>query len=224
MEQPMKNLCLIVIMSIMLVGLIAIEVESDAQATFEKCRLEAESGSTEAVYNLGVMYMMGQGVKMDLSQGYTMISEAAEKGFPAAQNWMGDFYADYYSGDMAQAIGWWNKAAVQGDPNAQYSIGKCLDEGLGVVQNLPNAVYWYQQSASQNHSDAKLALSKCYQEGRGTKKNLKEAYFWLLLCFPGSWEIGEVSLRKLESMIKPKDVKKIRARALKWMDAHRAEA
>lgn len=221
----MKKLWLLVFVCCLLGNLIAGEWDSEAKTVFEKYRVEAEKGNVEAIYHMGVFYITGHGVQMDLSKGYTMISEAAEKGSPAAQNWMGDFTADVYSTvDMAQAVGWWNKAAMQGEPNAQLSIGKCYEQGTGVAQNLKSAVYWYQMAADQNVTDAKFALSSCYMEGKGVKKDIKEAFFWILLCFPGSWDKGEESIEAIARMLKPADINKVKARAIKWMDAHREKA
>jgi|GEM_PF-4305618 hypothetical protein len=220
----MKKLWMFVIVCCILGNLIASEWDTDETAEFEKYRIEAEKGDIEAIYYAGVYYILGRGVKMDLSQGYSMISEAAEKGFPAAQNWMGDFSADIYSeAEMAKAVAWWNKAARQGDPNAQFSLGQCYEQGSGVPQDMKTAVYWYQLAADQNVSDAKFALSSCYLEGKGVKKNVKEAYFWILLCFPDSWDESYDSIEVIARQLKPAAIKKVKARAMKWMDAHREE-
>ena len=37
------------------------------------------------------------------------------------------------------------KAAEQGDPNAQYEIGKCYEEGKGVEQSYQEAAKWYRK-------------------------------------------------------------------------------
>jgi hypothetical protein len=152
------------------------------------------------------------------------VREAAEKGNRTAQNWMGDFYADYQSEeDMAQALAWWSMAAAQGDPNAQYSLGQRYEQGIGVAQNYKTATYWYRLAAEQGVSDAILSLSNCYLEGKGIKQDLKEALFWVLVCFPAFWDKSHPNIDRITKQMKPAEVKKAKLRAYKWLTEQAAK-
>lgn len=230
----MKKIWLYIIISCMLSGFAFGEVQllafnstedqiyQQEKTQFENWKAEAEKGDLNASFNLGIAYLYGRGTKLNLAEGNRLVRDAADRGNPSAQNWLGDFYADFYSEeDLAMALEWWNKAAAQGEPHAQYSIGKCYEQGLGVAQNHKTAVSYYSLSAEQGVSDAGIALTNCYLEGKGVKKDVKEAYFWMLVNFPDSWDNGYESIDNIAALLKAKDIKKVRTRAQKWLDTHK---
>ncbi|WP_301860533.1 hypothetical protein [uncultured Megasphaera sp.] len=59
----------------------------------------------------------------------------------------------------------YRKAAEQGDPSAQYELGKLYANGDG--SRFPNAeaVKWYRESAEQGNPSAQYALGTCYDNG-----------------------------------------------------------
>ncbi len=60
--------------------------------------------------------------------------------------------------DYRQAMYWYRKAADQGDPDAQYILGRLFEEGLGVQRDHGQAKFWYQKAADQGHVGAKADL------------------------------------------------------------------
>ena len=92
---------------------------------------------------------------------------------------------------------WYHKAAVQGNAEAQFSLGSCYDFGTGVEQNYIEAVKWYRNSAEQGHAAAQYNLGMCYKRGRGVKKDHAEGDRWLSkaqkqqggLCLIKSWRV-----------------------------------
>ena len=50
------------------------------------------------------------------------------------------------------------KRAKEGDFVAQYELGCCYQDGLGVQKDLDKAIYWYKESASQGNQEAQIAL------------------------------------------------------------------
>ena len=44
---------------------------------------------------------------------------------------------------------WFRKAASQGDVDAQYLLGMCYEEGLGVQADRGEAYEWYARAAAQ---------------------------------------------------------------------------
>lgn len=65
--------------------------------------------------------------------------------------------------------------AEAGDPVAQTSLGKILQEGTLTEADVKEALKWYQLAANQNHPDALAALGELTQAGLGTPQNLQEA-------------------------------------------------
>ena len=63
-----------------------------------------------------------------------------------------------------RAFEWWLKSAEQGNVKAQYNLGCCYENEIGVILNRDNARVWYQQAAERGHSDAKKALERFNSE------------------------------------------------------------
>jgi cell division protein FtsN len=78
-------------------------------------------------------------------------------------------------GDYAGAVAEWRKAAVAGDPDAQFNLGQAYKLGRGVPVDMAMAESWYRKAAQQGHVQASdnygLAL---FQDGKQT-----EALPWL---------------------------------------------
>jgi TPR repeat protein len=70
------------------------------------------------------------------------------------------------------------KAAQEGDPNAQVSIGLMYEEGEGVTQNYQEAVRWYRKAAEQGLALAQSGLGKMYELGHGVTQDYEEAIKW----------------------------------------------
>src|ERR1700750_2411489 len=70
-------------------------------------------------------------------------------------------------GDYVTAVAEWRKAAIAGDPDAQFNLGQAYKLGGGVPIALPMAESWYRRAALQGHPQAEdnygLAL---FQEGK----------------------------------------------------------
>ena len=67
----------------------------------------------------------------------------------------------------------------QNDAAAQYQLGWCYENGLGVERNIQIAVRWYEKSAAQNNTDAQAILGECYLYGHGIQKDKNKAIEWL---------------------------------------------
>jgi len=70
-------------------------------------------------------------------------------------------------GDYKAAVDEWRRAAIAGDPDAQFNLGQAYKLGRGVPVDLPMAESWYRKAALQGHAQAEdnygLAL---FQDGK----------------------------------------------------------
>jgi len=80
--------------------------------------------------------------------------------------------------DYAEAIRWFQKAAEQGNADAQYYLGSLNVEGKGVAQNYAEALKWYRKAADQGNASAQYELGVIYQSGLGGQTNYPEALKW----------------------------------------------
>lgn len=132
----------------------------DAAATQYQSAMEHGSAFAEA--GLGLLYMLGQGVRRDFSKAVSLFRESADKGVASAQNALGFVYAhgQGVTKDLEQSVTGYRKAAEQGVPNAQLNLGIAYEEGSGgVKQDFDQAAFWYGKAAAVGLEDARKRLA-----------------------------------------------------------------
>jgi GAF domain-containing protein len=77
------------------------------------------------------------------------------------------------------------KAAEQGDPVAENTLGLRYATGEGVKLNEKEAFHWFTKAAEHGNVSAQFRLGSFYWGGRGVPQNLNEAYFWIVLARAG---------------------------------------
>lgn len=81
--------------------------------------------------------------------------------------------------NFVKAAECFQKAAEQGNREAQFNIGSMYAEGIGVEKNWTEAAAWFAKAAAQGHGTAKANLCVMYAEGIGVEKNPAEAEKYL---------------------------------------------
>ncbi|WP_262864747.1 SPOR domain-containing protein [Morganella morganii] len=99
----------------------------------------SERDSAAALYQVGVMWMNGEGVEQDIAQGRYWIHLAARHGYPLAQYNLGVMYFDGIGGTYSrQCAQWWlNRAAAQEDPEVRQMAGQALQSIVPEMAQLP---------------------------------------------------------------------------------------
>ena len=77
-----------------------------------------------------------------------------------------------------EAVRWYQKAAVQDHPGAQFTLGAMYAAGRGVTVSDLDAVQWYRKAAERNHAEAQYNLAVRYLSGRGVSASPEEAFVW----------------------------------------------
>jgi localization factor PodJL len=101
---------------------------------------------------------------------------AANGGNDVAETIMGLRNLD--AGDSVAAFQWLEKAALQGQPVAEYSLGTLYERGQGVTASPALALKWYLAAANQGNRKAMHNLAVAYAEGSAGPKNTQEAARW----------------------------------------------
>ena len=120
------------------------------------------------------------------AQRYLREYEAIEYNDAKAQREIGDsYYEKGTMSDFAKAVKWYEKAANQGDIEAQKKMGDCCYFGYGIKLDQEKAVEWYEKAASQGDTKAKEKICECcrklgndYYNGQGRKKDWQKAKEW----------------------------------------------
>ena len=95
------------------------------------------------------------------------------------------------------ARNWYEKAARQGHPLAEYAIGNMWDYGEGGKQDHELARFWYHAAAMNNVRDAQMHFARMLQIGRGGYQSLEEAAEWYLKAVRQGDELAATNLANL---------------------------
>jgi hypothetical protein len=105
--------------------------------------------------------------------------------FLANMAWAGDYeegFAALGSKNYSVAIEKFQKAANQGNVDAQSALGFMYNEGAGVSQNYTKAIKWYKMAAKQGNLFAQFTVGYMYLEGQGVVQNYVKAHMWFNLA------------------------------------------
>ena len=110
----------------------------------------AAGGDLRAQFKLGLMYIKGQGVPQNYTEGAQWFRKVAEQGDAAAQFNLGTMY---YLGngvpqDYSEAAKWYRKAVEQGNGKAQINLGAMYSQGIGVGRDDVQALMWFNIASS----------------------------------------------------------------------------
>ncbi|KAK5070738.1 Chitin synthase 4 [Lithohypha guttulata] len=124
----------------------------------------ADLGHKDACFRLGEAYEYGQlNCPKDPSLSIHFYTGAAEQGHPQAQMALCAWYMigvpDVLEKDEAEAYEWAKKAAENGLPKAQYTVGYFTEMGIGCRRDPLEANVWYVRAADQGEERAKHRIS-----------------------------------------------------------------
>ena len=131
-----------------LIFLVTISI-AQADGLFDFQMKLAKKGNAEAEFKIGEMYESGFGTKKDMEEARKWIEKAAAQGHEAAN--MKLTYWDVEKNGVTEN----NKAdiediktrAANGDPQAQYYLGKMHAYGVGVKKDPNKALEWLNKAA-----------------------------------------------------------------------------
>ncbi|EGL54986.1 MULTISPECIES: SPOR domain-containing protein [Methylophaga] len=157
---------------------IAAYKQGDFQTAYQAWHQAAENNVAEAQWMLAILLLNGQGVKQDKVAAYSWLTLASEKQHKQAMidrmairdrlsaeelmnaDTLTKAFRDKQMAKTAinhhkeKAFHWFEKAAKQGDPQAQYQLGEMLLNGEGVKQDKVAAYSWFSLASEQNQPQA----------------------------------------------------------------------
>ena len=140
----------------------------EAMAAWRKA---ADSGSTSAMVELGVLYGTGAGVTRDEAQARKLFERAAQAGNPRGVSNLAALGGG--SGPTANPARSRELLAKAAETNAeaQYQLGMMLAEGRGGATDDIAARSLFGKAAAQNHAAALERMGAFAQAGRGGPKD-----------------------------------------------------
>jgi TPR repeat protein len=128
--------------------------------------------------------------------------------------------------DQEQGLWWCEKAADQGEPNAQYVLGSMYCDGHGVQKDIIRALAPFRNAADQDLHWAQYNLGLMYFSGEGIPPDYPEAYYWLgTAAIARESDNGQVHstaallLAEVEAKLAPDEIEEAKQRIRRWKPA-----
>ena len=178
---------------------------------------KAEQGDASAQYDLGYMYLYGDGAPKRSEEALKWYRKAADQGHAKAQDSLGDIYCEGKMGwkNYTEGLKWYRKAADQGNASAQLSIGRIYAYGKGVPKNYAEGLKWLRKAADQGILGAQVDLGDIYANGKGVPKDYVQSYVWLSIAAANGNEWSQVKLGEIEELMTPAQIEEAQREAKK---------
>lgn len=126
--------------------------------------------------------------------------QKADGGDAQSQFLLGAYYDRGVNGlpQMAdQAAIWYQKAAEQGNANAQSALGTLYNSGRLGEPDHAKALRWYQAAAKQGNPLAEYNIGYMHYAGRGLPRDDREALRWIGKAAAKGFDIAQTTLGRL---------------------------
>lgn len=170
----------------------------------QKLTIAASGGDMRSQYDLGLMYIQGNGVPRDPKQGAKWLEESASAGMPNAQYQVALLYQQGLGvpSDMKMAFKWFEKAANQGHVRAQYELGTLYADGKGTRKDYAAAHRWFTRASKEGLSDAHYSLGLIYENGLGVERDQRQAATYYRRALAAGSTQAASKLARLEPALK----------------------
>jgi uncharacterized protein len=196
------------------------------QKILEKLIPKAETGDSEAQYQLGRHFDYGWGVERDALKAAKWYEKAAIQSHIEAQHSLGLLHThagNYVFSDPGMSVKWFRAAAEQGHPSSQHCLAIAYEEGNGVIRNYSEAAKWYQKAAFQGDMIAMHGLAGLYARGLGVPKDLVNAYAWNNVSATQGWGPAKTYREKLETMMSKDQIDKAQTMSVELFQKYGTE-
>lgn len=122
--------------------------EAKAVEWFKKAARQRHVGAT---YYYGYLLYYGKGITANQEEGIKFLKIAANKDFTMANYQLGKIYSD--KKDAKAAFPYLKKAAMQGNMEAKWLLGKYYLDGEGVKQDYYFAAQWLSEAYNNTHGE-----------------------------------------------------------------------
>jgi uncharacterized protein len=147
-----------------------------------RIRREAASGSRDALYQLGVLLYLGQGLPEDPLGAQQAFRQAAERGHATAAANLGimlETGSEIVQKDLPAAFAWYSAAAAGGERQGMFRAGKMLYEGLvpnyDEHERIADAFNFFERAVTLDHPEAYYFLAVLYEYGAHKPQNFTKA-------------------------------------------------
>ena len=132
----------------------ALQKQQEYQAALQMLEPEVQAANPEAIYLLGRMISIGQGLPKDKTKAFEHFLDAANKGYVGAMARVGTLYKFKFkksrdARNAKKSFYWTQKAAEAGSPAGLFNLAINYESAIGVPRNLVYAHMWMDLAARQ---------------------------------------------------------------------------
>ncbi len=116
----------------------------------------------------------------DFEKALALFHKSAEKGNPAAMNYIGIIYlnGNGVQKNIDEALKWYEKGSKAGMLYSSRNIANTFFNGKEVQKDYKRALEYYHKAAAKGDTHSMIRIAYLNKEGFGTEKNLDEAMKW----------------------------------------------
>ncbi len=153
-----------------------INVENATEVMDMLLRMADEHNNAEAQNIIGVCYMTGTNIPMDISNALDYFAMAAENGHTGGMRNLAIALEINGSKDKDKIITMYDKAAKNGDPYALNNLAVCYMTGDGVKKDMKQAINLFEKAVNADDTLSMVNLADCYSVGNGVIRNESKAF------------------------------------------------
>ncbi len=174
----------------------------------EDTREKAQKGDAEAMFDMGVFYMTGNGVKPDNDQSFYWFQRSAEAGHAAAWTQIGGFHKKGIGRpiDYEKAYEGYSKGAALDHPQGTYMKGYMEAKGLGCPQSYDTSVKTFRKGIAMNSLGCMYMMGLFYRNGFGVTMDKDSARYWLIKSADAGFTLAAQELRSKTAEYAPEVV------------------
>ncbi len=147
--------------------------------------LTAFAASAEDEYRTGLKFYQGG----DVTTAMARLRKASDAGHAPAQVLLADILDQAEMNE--EAVGYYRKAAEQGNPDGEYGLGNMYASGEGVKRDFAEARKWILRAAEKSHPRATTTLAQAYIGGGlgldEKERSGEEARRWVTRAAEGNY-------------------------------------
>ncbi len=194
----------------------AITVPADAGPA--PLRDAATGGDPKALYEIGMRFAEGRGVKADPKKAAEWYEKAAELGLAPAQYRIGNSYekGTGVGRDVKKAKTWYQMAAAQGNASAMHNLAVLFAMGTDGVVDNQSAARWFTEAAEMGVKDSQFNLGILAAKGVGMPQDLEASYKWFALVAKDGDKDAAAKRDEVAKALKPDQLEKARGAAELW--------
>ena len=167
-------------MMTLITAVLLLPAAAQADGLFDFQMKLAEKGNAEAQFKVGEMYETGFGVKKNMAEAANWINKSAAQGNEAAGYkllyW--DVEKNGLKGGNKEKVAELQAKAKEGNPQAQYYVGKMQAYGVGLDKNTDEGLKWLNKAAFvgvlEAEREAVIVKENIAREGIAAQKRAEQ--------------------------------------------------